>query len=663
MACSALRRVTYCAIAVGVFHWALAGGNALAQAGAAKPGVVSHVLVLSDKCEDVSSPEAWKRTYIKPGISDQEKALAIWRTVVRYRHQTNPPNEFLSMEKNVHDPLKTIHVYGYGMCCCATSNVCGLARYLDMQARGRSVNVHTVSEVSYGGAWHLIDGSLMNYFLKPDGVLASVDEIHEAVGQWHEQNPGYRHNGGKLLQLAKDGNWRKAGPPLLAACEYFGPNGLNPAGVHGWHSTMQEYDFAKAPPYECWPSMGYQLNVQLREGERLTRNWFNQGKVNGWTDADILQGGKHVLGLQRKLGDRAPGRIGNGVLEYRVPLASGAFRGGALEADNLASTAEDRAGPAVHVKDPARPGVLVLRMPSSYVYLSGSVSLKAAVGDGGAVNVSSSDNHGLDWTPLAQVKAGGEQTIDLTSHVVRKYDYRLKFELSGKGTGLDDLRIVHDVQHSQAPLPALAEGKNTISFSAGPPEGTITLEANTDPDGAAGRQLSIKDFHPVLNNARMQFARPKGKGDVTLKIPAPGEIVRVRMNLGYRLRDARDTLTVSMSLDDGKTFRPVDRLTGPTPGCTKYLTVSEIPPGSRAAVVKFEGREVNTACLFGLRIDVDYREPAGGFRPVKITYLWDEDGQPKTDVHVAAQAQDTYTITCGPQAVVKGFTVELADGP
>jgi hypothetical protein len=78
-------------------------------------------------------------------------------------------------------------------------------------------------------------------------------------------------------------------------------------------------------------------------------------------------------------------------------------------------------------------------------------------------------------------------------------------------------------------------------------------------------------------------------------------------------------------------------------------------------VLKFEGKEVNTACLFGLRIDVDYREPAGGFRPVKITYVWDEDGKPKSDVHVAAQPQETYTITCGPKTVVKSFAVELAN--
>jgi hypothetical protein len=48
----------------------LPAGAALAQPAAGTPGVVSHLLVLSDKSEDVSSPEAWAKTYIKPGMSD-----------------------------------------------------------------------------------------------------------------------------------------------------------------------------------------------------------------------------------------------------------------------------------------------------------------------------------------------------------------------------------------------------------------------------------------------------------------------------------------------------------------------------------------------------------------------------------------------------------------
>ena len=92
------------------------------------PGVVSHILVTSDHVEDVSSMEAWKRSFLREGMSDREKALAVWQTVVKFRHQDSPPNEFLQGENNVHDPIKSDNVYGYGMCCCAASHIEALAR-------------------------------------------------------------------------------------------------------------------------------------------------------------------------------------------------------------------------------------------------------------------------------------------------------------------------------------------------------------------------------------------------------------------------------------------------------------------------------------------------------------------------------------------------------
>src|SRR5271154_2724039 len=103
-------------------------------------GVVSHVLVLSDKVEDVSSMEAWKKSFIKEGMTDEQKALAIWRTVVKFRHQDAPPKEFLQAEDDVHDPIKSFNVYGYGMCSCALSNISALSRSVGLQSRGWGIN-------------------------------------------------------------------------------------------------------------------------------------------------------------------------------------------------------------------------------------------------------------------------------------------------------------------------------------------------------------------------------------------------------------------------------------------------------------------------------------------------------------------------------------------
>src|SRR6185437_5605225 len=114
----------------------LLASPALRAADNAAPGVVSHIKVVSDKVEDVSCLQAWKQSFIKPGMSDQQKAIAVWESVVKFRQQDIPPNEFMGgAEGNVHDPIKVFNVYGYGMCCCASANIEALARYAGLEAR------------------------------------------------------------------------------------------------------------------------------------------------------------------------------------------------------------------------------------------------------------------------------------------------------------------------------------------------------------------------------------------------------------------------------------------------------------------------------------------------------------------------------------------------
>jgi len=641
--------------------------NAAESVWSAEVGVVSNIKVLSDKVEDVSSLEAWKRSYIKPGMSDQQKAIAIWQTVVKYRHQTAPPNEFLQNENNVHDVMKTIHVYGYGMCCCAASNIEQLGRCLGFEARGRIIHVHSVPELSYDDAWHLFDASLINYFHKPDGNIASVNDIIRAVTQWHQENPGYKRNGGKLREFARNEGWKR-GPDLLANTEFYARDGWNLAGTHGWPATMQEYDCKPDVVYEYGYSQGYRVNVQLRPGERLTRNWFNKGlhvNMDGAGGAPGCLGKRAGMGCQRRLGDIAPGRVGNGVHEYHVPLADGTFRTGVLAAVNLACTAEDQQGPAVHVADAAKPGLLVIRMPSSYVYLTGKLSFAAVVSQNGRIVVSFSDNNGLDWKEIARVSESGVQQVDLSARVLRRYDYRLKFEIAGKGTGLDSLGIRHDVQHAQTPLPALGPGKNTISFSAAPNEGTITIEGRTTPS-QNGNPPSLTDFHPELQRLEPRLLRvadygPEG-GSATFPIATPGDIVRLRFGAHWRARDKREGWNMLVSFDNGASFRKVGAMPGPMVGSCTYVTVDDVPPSTRKAVVRFEStRQRNTMCIFNARIDADYTEPLGGFRPIKITYVWSENDAEKRHSHVAQQPAETYEITCGASPLMKSLIVELAD--
>jgi len=631
-------------------------------------GAVSHVKVVSDRVEDVSSLEAWRKSFINEGMSDKEKALAVWSSVVRFQHQDSPPCEYLQLENTVLDAIKMFNVYGYGFCGVSASHVQSLARYAGLKARGWTISRHVVPELYWDGAWHLLDPSLINYFPKPDGKLASVAEIVAAVKAWYAKSPGFKGNDAKLRQFHRENRWKgwRRGPELLSNCPFYDAGGWLPARTHGWYSTMQEYDGSTLFPYECGYSTGYQVNIQLRQGERLTRNWSNKGlhvMMDQGRAPGSLKGvvGKGFFVYAPGFGDLAPGRIGNGTHEYDVPLADGAFRLGALVVENLACKAEDNTSPAVHVKNPARPATLVLRVPSSYVYLAGTLTFKAAVGKGGQIAISFSDNNALGWKKIGKVTASGDRRIDLKPLVFRRYDYRLKLVLKGKGTGLDALKIVHDIQHSQRALPALGQGSNTITFSATPPEGTITIEGSTDPKNK-GKQLLYTDFHPERKNIQDKLlVLAGGKGEVTFPIETPGEMTRLRIGIYYRARDKRDAWDVQVSFDGGKTFRAVGRCEGPTRNHGKYFVVPDVPPGTKAARIRFSGTQRNTTMLYQARIDADYREPRGGFRPVKITYVWQEGTIERRHVHVARSPRETYRITCGNKPVMKSIILELAE--
>ena len=109
------------------------------------------------------------------------------------------------------------------------------------------------------------------------------------------------------------------------------------------------------------------------------------------------------------------------------------------------------------------------------------------------------------------------------------------------------------------------------------------------------------------------------------------------------------------------TWHDIGTLEGPTAGNSKYFVCSDVPDGARTALVRLDGRQNNTLGFFDLRVDADYAEPHGGFTPVKVTYVWDENGTEKRDVHVAKAANETYTIACATRPLLKSLIVERAD--
>ncbi|MFB3890761.1 MAG: hypothetical protein ACE15C_01930 [Phycisphaerae bacterium] len=651
---------------VQAFLVSLALLAAVAAAQDAKaPAVVCNVKVVSDKVPDVSSLEAWKKAVIKDGMKDQDKAIAIWNSVVSFVHEDSPPMEFLEWENTVNDPIKTYNVYGYNLCNDTAAIVIALARYAGFKAQGWGIQGHCVADVWYDDSWHYLDASFIEYFPKADGKLAGVEEVFESVRKWYAEHPEYQGdaNMNKRKEFCRNEGWKK-GPDVMQNCPTYDKNGQLPAKTHGWYSDMREFDEKAKKPniYETTCSMGYRVNIQLRPGEKLIRNWSNKGlQVNqfGGKDANPpgclkKKTGEDDLCYTPKWGDLAPGRIGNGTLEYR-PSMDG-LKDLALVYENLTVVVKDTVS---LLPGGQGPGTLVIRMPSPYVYLGGELTCQANVQDGGSITVSLSDNNGLDWKEVGKILKAGEAKFDLKKLVGRRYDYRLKFVIDK--AALEGIAITHDIQHSQRALPALDKGENTITFSAGPQEGAVTVEGSTT---AANKdlQLTVADFHPTLENVDLKsgIKMTGGNGSIAFPVETPGEITAVRVGGAYRARDKSDVWTIEASFDDGKTWTKVGQWAGDARFMTAYNVLSEVPNGATKVLVRLSGKQTNTLMLFNLRIDVDYKAPNAGFAPVKVTYVWDEDGQEKKDEHVARTAQDTWKITCGAKPVMKSIIMELA---
>ena len=115
-------------------------------------GVVSNIKVLTDKWPDVSSLGDWKKSYIKEGMTDKDKALAIFNTEVTYQITEGVPKEYLQRDKDVVNPIKLFNVYGATWCSVSAANVMCLARYCGMPAKGSTINNHCILEIFYNNA-------------------------------------------------------------------------------------------------------------------------------------------------------------------------------------------------------------------------------------------------------------------------------------------------------------------------------------------------------------------------------------------------------------------------------------------------------------------------------------------------------------------------------
>ncbi|HUS91460.1 MAG TPA: Ig domain-containing protein [Phycisphaerae bacterium] len=282
---------------------------------------------LSNGRNDFRSVEEIVSSAIAAGMTDAEKAFALWFQEIRYRHHSPGDNNELG------DPVKVFNVYGYNTC--GNDSIClaTLWRKAGLKVAPARALGHCISQAFYDGRWHFFDGDLHSvYLLRDNRTVAGEQDIvrdHDLIKRTHSQGI-----------LFPDTWW--SGPGMCAMYFYEGD-------VTGERSGKSDTT----------------MDMVLRPGEALGWRW-------GQTEPLKYHGALHTMPTY-------PQTICNGLWEYRPDLTSRTWRKGATTVESIA------AGPEGLTAEDGRKGTVIWTMRSPYPFVGGRIE---AHGEGAAFAVS-----------------------------------------------------------------------------------------------------------------------------------------------------------------------------------------------------------------------------------------------------------------------------------
>jgi hypothetical protein len=367
---------------------------------------------LSNGHNDFRSPREIVEGAVRSGMSDRERAIAIWRreTTHRFHAGADDPGE-------MHDPVKVYNVYGYDTC--GDDSICLASLWhaagFDV-APGRLLG-HRTSHVFFDGRWNFLDGDLGPcYLLRDNATIASEPDLvrdHDLLKRSHPYGvldpDGRAENEGNAALYIQEGDLR-ADRGIAAIAK---------------HSTM---------------------NMVLRPGEAIVWRWGHTVPAKYHGNADIAIFGARSSG-GRRWGAAAAERICNGRWEYRPDFSRAGWRSGAESAEHVAV---DR---GALVGEDGKAGSVVWKLESPYVFVGGRI---AATGSGVRFLISWD---GISWQP-----AGENLDPQFPSRGPARYAYRLKCELPA-GARLERLAILNDLQMAPLALPGVVLGENRFTYT------------------------------------------------------------------------------------------------------------------------------------------------------------------------------------------------------
>ncbi|MCG3179071.1 MAG: hypothetical protein BIFFINMI_01402 [Phycisphaerae bacterium] len=587
--------------------------------------------ITTDSSIDCSSVQSVLAQIIKPGMTDEQKARACWEFMLDHFYHWWPPDE-ADAGGNVRDFAKAINSYGFGPCFVCAPVETDLWAAAGYKTRCWTITGHTIPEIFYGDAWHMLDADGRGWHRKADGQIASVEELS------------------KDLKLFTE--------PAERSAPYY-PEGL-PYEVHKQYefwgpaskisdlylSRKDNYAFNERAVY------GHPMFVDLRPGETLTLNDANAGKFVKWAKYPK----EKPAGPQEEV--RRKTTYGNGTLVWRPDLKT-------ISRDDLLWAGSENVkladGRLVAV-DASKPAVAVFRVFCPWVL----VEAKALVTDlaGSPLKLEVSTDGGRTWGDAeAKDVASGiiAYDVNLSPRIEGRYEYLLRATL-GDGT-IDSLSFANTFQIAPLSLPRLKPGKNKVTVYRGPDRGVVQLVK-------AGKDIASPAIYVEADGLdtpkSLTPAKPDAPGHVVYKLTAPAAIkglcVGGQFTLDY---GQRPKLDAEYSLDGGRTWAAAFSIQGNRNSQNAQFernAIIDLPGNATAeALVRFtlagdnsfdRGKQYCGVNAIRLYAYYDLPQPPGA--KLGVDLAWTETTGEKTEDKSAhwdvTRFPTDFEITCGGQA-------------
>jgi len=403
----------------------------VSAAAGTQPPEVRSPWVTTDRTVDCSSYESIAAGVVRPGMTTEQKAIAMYdfyrQRVYHYRNMPESRN-----------PLKCVNVLGNTLCGSQATCMKGLLAAVGIKARAVTHPGHTFYEAFYDGKWHGYD-TMCNFYVFTRG-------------------PG--RNVASFAELNADPSLIRDAVPDGRACPGMCPCGDKPMSF-AQKTRVLNYE----PQKSDWSVKDY----ALRPGEEIVRSWWPLGRPLPGTHRSSDPGPLHTCGSKDR---RNPPELFRFWEPYGIAKYGGVSISYRHYVNGWMAYSPDPSDPAV--KDALAKGELVVPVKCPFYLSAARVEFEATCpGDGGsAVEVAASVDG--KWQTVLTAKQPGRRPYraSLDGIVVRpkvgRHEYKLRFGLRGKAA-LHRFYLKTIFVHNAMAAPHLMPGRNRVTVTAADP--------------------------------------------------------------------------------------------------------------------------------------------------------------------------------------------------